>query len=75
MSNAIAIIKPASKRKTDELNISHRIFGKSFIFKSLIIEIELAKEKKNIRKQTIKEIILPYSYIHRNSEEILNLSI
>ncbi len=74
-SNAIAISNPEIKRKTNELNSSHRIFGKNIILKSLTIEIELAKEKKNIRKQTVKQIILPYSYIHRNSEENLNLSI
>lgn len=59
MSSAIAIINPAIKRKTDALKRNHNIFGRSFIFKYLIIEIELAKEKKNIKKQTIIQPTLP----------------
>lgn len=60
---ASAIIDPIIKRKTDALNRNHNVFGRSFILKSRRIEIELAKEKKNIRKQTVKQVILPQAYI------------
>ena len=49
-----------------------RNFGVNFILKSNI-EIELTKEKMTSKQHNDKEILLPYSYIHLNSEEYLNL--
>lgn len=49
-----------------------RNFEINFILKSNI-EIELTKEKRTSKQHSDKEILLPYSYIHLNSEEYLNL--
>ncbi|CAC9973901.1 hypothetical protein [Flavobacterium panici] len=63
MSKAIAIINPVIKRKTDALNKSHRIFGRSLILNSLMIKIELTKEKTTSKQHRNKQPVLPYAYI------------